>query len=352
MGAKTTRSTGTTKRTGTKHPVMLALQGGGAHGAFSWGVLDQLLLDGRVKIDAISASSGGALTAVVMADGYLRDGVDGARHALIAFWKRISTASSMMPLRISMVDKMLSNVGVDFSPSTVALDYLTRIFSPYQFNLFDINPIRGIMSEMVDFEALRKNTELKIFISATEVKSGKLRIFETHDITLDAVMASACLPFVFKTVEVDGVAYWDGGYAGNPALYPLARHIECRDIMIVQNTPFAVEDIPTKAADIMDRVTEISFNSSLMHELRNIHYHNDLIKKGVIKDPYYRTLHVHVLEAQELLTGLGRASKLNADWDFLVHLHDIGVQAAADWLEAHYDKLGKSSSVDLETLLF
>lgn len=331
---------------------MLALQGGGAHGAFSWGVLDQLLLDPRVRIEAISASSGGALLAVVLADGWLRGGGDEARNALLSFWKKVSLAATMLPLRVSMVDKMLSNVGVDFSPSSVALDYLTRMFSPYQFNLFDLNPIRSIVEEMVDFERLRANKKLTLFINATEVKSGKLRVFETKNISLDAVMASACLPFVFKTVEVEGAAFWDGGYAGNPALYPLARHLACSDIVLVQNTPFAVEEIPVRAADIMDRVTEISFNTSLMHELRSIHDHNELIAKGIIKDPAYRTLHIHLIEAQELLSGLGRSSKLNADWDFLVHLHDIGVQAATDWLENHSRKVGKASSLDVEKLVF
>lgn len=352
MVPKSDPSKSTKTVAGEARPVMLALQGGGAHGAFSWGVLDQLLLDNRIRIEAISATSGGALLAVIMADGLLRGGAEEARTALLAFWKKLSLAATLLPLRVNMVDKMLSNVGIDFSPSSVALDYLTRMFSPYQFNLFDLNPIRSIVEEMVDFDLLRANKELKLFINATEVKSGKLRVFETGEVSLDAVMAAACLPFIFKTVEVEGTAFWDGGYVGNPVLYPLARHMPCDDILLVQNTPISVEEVPVRAADIMDRVTEISFNTSLMHELRNIYYHNDLIAKGIIKDPAYRTLHIHLIEAQDLLSGLGRASKLNADWDFLVHLHDIGVQTATDWLESHATKLGKASSVDLERLVF
>lgn len=304
--------------------ISLALQGGGSHGAFTWGAMDQLLLDDRVSIEAISASSGGAMMAVVAAQGMLENGNDGARKALKSFWNKVSIAASLLPLKISAVDKFLSNVGIDISPSTMALDYLTKIFSPYQFNLFDLNPLKGIVEEMVDFKALNKKSPFQLYINATNAQTGESRIFESSEVSLDAVMASACLPFIFKTVEIDGEPYWDGSFSGAPPLLPLAAPGHPHDIVLVQVHPAKVEDVPTAATDILDRATEISFNAVLNQEIKTL----ELTKKSV---------RVHRIEADDMLVNLGRASKLNADWDFLVHLHDLGVQAATDWLEKRRD---------------
>lgn len=301
-------------------PISLALQGGGSHGAFAWGAMDQLLLDDRVQIEAISATSGGAMMAVAAAQGLMENGRDGARKALQSFWHKVSIAAGMLPLKVSAVDKFLSNVGIDISPSTMALDYLTKIFSPYQFNLFDLNPLRGIVEEMVDFKALNKKSPVKLYINATNARTGESRIFDHKEVSLDAVMASACLPFVFKTVEIDGEAYWDGSFSGAPPLAPLAAPGHPHDIVLVQVHPARVEDVPTSAADILDRATEISFNAVLAQEIKTL----ALTKKSV---------RLSRIEADDMLVNLGRASKLNADWDFLVHLHDLGVQAATDWLE-------------------
>lgn len=321
------------KPSGTPVPVTLALQGGGSHSAFSWGVIDRLLADGRVTIEAVTATSGGAMAAVVLADALLRDGPEDARHALATFWRRVSIATGMLPLRTSIVDKLLSNVGIDLSPSSIALDYLTRIFSPYQFNLFDLNPLRAIVEEMVDFEALRAQKEIQLFISTTEVKTGKSRVFTNKELSLDVIMASSCLPFLFKTVLIDNEPYWDGSFSGNPALAPLIEARRARNILLIQNEPVASDDVPTTAADILDRTLEISFNSVLLHELRAVEAHNR-------REPE-AALHIHTIEASELIASLGRASKLNADWDFLTHLRDIGAQAAGDWLEAHFSDLQK-----------
>jgi len=327
-------------------PIALALQGGGTFGAFAWGAIDQLLLDARFEIEAISATSGGAMSAAVMATGMLQGGREKARETLHDFWRKVSLAASMMPLRATAVDKLLSNVGLDFTASSLALDAVTRIFSPYQFNLFDINPLRAILEETADFDLIRRNNKIKLFINATHVRSGKPRVFTTEEITLEAVMASACLPFVFKTVEVGGEPYWDGSYSGNPALAPILKQCVTGDIVLVQITPTFVDEVPTKAADILDRATEISFNAALMQELRGIDAMNRLIEKGAVKGEYRRIL-LHRIEAQETLVSLGRASKLNADWDFLVHLHDLGVQAAQDWLEQHASAVGDHGSLDL-----
>lgn len=310
-------------------PICLALQGGGSHSAFSWGVLDQLLLDGRARIEAISASSGGAMLACVMAQGMMENGAEGARDSLLQFWKKVALATQMMPLRLQVVDQLLGHVGVDFSPSSMALDYLSRVFSPYQFNLFDVNPLRGIVEELVDFEALRKHSPLALYINATHAKTGQSRIFTEKDLSLDAVMASACLPFLFKAVEVEGEPYWDGSFSGSPPLAPLVNGAHAREIVLVQTHSQATDDVPTTAADILDRAIEMSFSAVLQQELKAIELYNQLVGSRGGQLP----VHVHRIEAQEVMSGLGRASKLKADWDFIVYLHDVGVQAATDWLE-------------------
>ena len=324
----------------TPKKIALALQGGGTHGAFTWGVVDQLLLDGRVEIDAISATSGGSMMAVIIAQGLHDGGPEAARAALTQFWKKVSLASSLLPLRMKVVDQFLGTVGLDLTPQSMALDYITRIFSPSQFNLFDINPLRGIIEEMVDFPLLNRASPIKLFINATNARTAKSTVFEESTLTLDAVMASACLPFIFKTVEIDGEAYWDGSFSASPALSPLAN-IGATDIVLVQVHPAQVEDVPTTAADILDRATELSFHAVLQQELKTIDLYNRLIAAGKLdQDP----VAVHTIECESMLASLGRSSKLNADWDFLVYLHDLGVQAATDWLEKSYASLGEKPS--------
>jgi NTE family protein len=315
------------KTSGAK-PISLALQGGGSHAAFSWGAIDQLLLDERIEIQAVSATSGGAMLAVVLAQGMLNGGKEGAKLALEQFWKKVTIAAGMLPIRMNIVDNFLSHVGVDLSPSSVALDYFTRIFSPYQFNLFDINPLRDIVDEMVDFKALNDKSPVALYINATHARTGKSKIFDHTEISLDAVMASSCLPFMFKTVEVDGEPYWDGSFSGCPTLSPLVT--SGGDIVLIQVHPSYVEDVPTAATDILDRTTEISFNSALMQEIKTIEFYNTMIESGKLDQ---KPVTIHRIEAQEILASLGRASKLNAEWNFLIHLHDIGAQAATDWLE-------------------
>ncbi len=331
--------------------VNLALQGGGAHGAFTWGVLDKLLEDSRISMEAITGSSAGAVNGALLAYGLTQGGPDKARETLAEFWKSVSVAAAMLPLQPTIVDKMIGNVRLDFSPSFYALDFITRMFSPYQFNLFDLNPLRDILNEMIDFEVLRKQDKLKLFVNATHVRTGRVRVFNPDEVSLDAVMASACLPFLFKTVEVDGEPYWDGGYTGNPSLFPLFYHCACRDVVIVQINPLYVEEVPTQASDILDRVNEISFNAALMGEIRSINFVHKLLREHKVSEEQYKDVLVHMIEAQELMQALGSSSKLNADWDFLQHLRDIGRQAASDWLDTHYKDLGKRSSLSLPAML-
>jgi NTE family protein len=323
-----------------QQPVTIALQGGGTHGAFAWGALDRLLEDDRLRIDAITATSGGAMNAVILADGYIRDGAEGARKHLHAFWKKVSVAAGMLPVRIGVMDRMLSDIGIDFSPSTMAMDYLTRLFSPYQLNVFDLNPLRAIVEEMVDFPALR-TADFALYINATHVPTGKSRVFTGKELSLDVVMASACLPFLFRTVNIRDEPFWDGGYSGNPALHPLlGERAQSRDILLIQTAALLSDDVPTRAADILDRATEISFGNALTQEIRALHDHN--------RSWPDRALRLHLVESNELLGPLGRASKLNADWDFLTYLHDLGAQAMNDWLERGATQIGKASTVDIE----
>lgn len=330
--------------------INLALQGGGSHGAFTWGVLDRLLEDERITIEAITCTSAGAMNGSLLSYGLITGGREKARELLSEFWRKISISAAMSPLQPTIMDKMLGNVRLDFSPSFLALDFITRMFSPYQFNLFDINPLREILSEMVDFEAICNNKQIKLFVNATQVKTGKVRVFKTPELSLDVVMASACLPFMFKAVEVEGEPYWDGGYTGNPSVYPLFYHCTCADVVLVQINPLFVEEVPTHAADILDRVNEISFNAGLMAEMRAINFVHKLLAKNRVSENEYKNVLVHQIEAQELMGAMGASSKLNADWMFLQHLRDIGKQAASDWLAAHYDDIGQRSSVDLGAL--
>lgn len=326
--------------------INLALQGGGTQGAFTWGVLDALLASGKVEIAGISATSGGAMNAAVMAYGLITGGPEKARQLLEDLWRKVSAAASLVPFKPSLVDKLFGGEGT-FSPAAMAMDYMTRIFSPYQFNLFDLNPLRNILEELIDFEAIRKNKDIKLFINATNVRTGKIRVFETSELTLDMVMASACIPFIFKTVYVDGEPYWDGGYSGNPAIYPLIYHTDCNDVVLVQISPINVADVPTNASDIMERVNEISFNSTLMREMRAVAFVSKLIEQGKLTEDRYKDMCMHMIESDEIIQGLSRTGKLNADWDFLTHMKNVGVQASSDWLEQHYAKIGKESTLDI-----
>ena len=328
--------------------IQLALQGGGAQGAFTWGVLDQILLDERVKIEAISGTSAGAMNAVVMAYGLTVGGRDEARRLLRAFWRKVSVAASLLPFHPSVFDRMTSGYDIRHSPSFMMMDTMTRIFSPYQFNMLDFNPLREILEELVDFEVLRKNcTKIKLFINATHVRTGKIKVWETEELTIEKVMASACLPHIFKTVWVDGEPYWDGGYSGNPAIFPLIYGAESQDVVIVQINPLNLEEVPTTPNDILDRVNEISFNSALMREMRAIAFVSKLKETGKLNSNY-KNMRIHIIDAEEILSGLGRMSKLNADWDFFNYLFDTGIQATQDWLEENYDKIGEESSINIK----
>jgi NTE family protein len=328
-------------------PLNLALQGGGAHGAFTWGVLDHLLEDGRVAIEGISGTSAGAINAAVLTDGFLKGGADGAREALNRFWRMISEASSFSPLRPTLFDQLRQDWNMDQSPNYIFFDLVTRLLSPYELNPFNLNPLRDILEATVDFEALRRNERIQLFITATNVRSGKVRVFDTNEISVDVLMASACLPLLFKAVEIDGEAYWDGGYMGNPALFPLVYGCTSRDVAIVQVNPLTRLDVPTSARDILNRINEISFNSTLMREMRALATVSKFLRDGSLDETRYKDVHVHMIEAEADMRTLGTSSKMNADFDFLCYLRDLGRAAATIWLDDAWNAVGVRSSIDV-----
>jgi NTE family protein len=328
--------------------VNLALQGGGAHGAFTWGVLDRLAEEERIAIDGISATSAGAMNAVTFTYGYAMGSREGARRALASFWRRVSHGALMGALQPSWIDRALGNRSLEFSPTFVALDLITRLFSPYEFNPFNRNPLREAVVASVDFAALREaECPIKLFLSATNVRTGKVKVFERAEVCPDGVMASGCLPFLFQAVEIDGEHYWDGGYMGNPALFPLIYNCESRDIVVVHINPLCRDRLPRTATEILNRINEISFNSSLMREMRAISFVTRLIEEGKVNGNSLRHVLIHGISAEEEMTRLGAASKLNADWEFLTHLRDIGRERTDAWIAVNFDCLGERSTVDI-----
>jgi NTE family protein len=330
--------------------INLALQGGGAHGAFTWGVLDTLIEDGRVSIEGLSGTSAGAMNAVVAAAGMRTGGDEGARAALRRFWLAVSDAARASPIRRSPIDVFMGNWNLDTSPAYLFFDLLSRVASPYGLNPLNLNPLREVLGDVVTFADVRACADLKLFITATNVETGRARVFTGADVTLDAVMASACLPFLFQAVEIDGVPYWDGGYMGNPVLFPFFKGCVSNDIIIVQINPIERRGTPTTAREILDRVNEITFNASLLREFRAIDFVRRLIDSGRLDPRDYQRMLIHRIDADAALKPLGASSKLNAERAFLEHLFQIGRDATAAWLDANYDQLGVESTLDIRAL--
>ena len=330
--------------------IELALQGGGAHGAFTWGVLDYLLGDDRVQIEGICGTSAGAMNAVVLADGLDRNGKEGAREALHRFWYSISRFARFSPFQRTPLDRLLGRWTLENSPGYLFFDIFSRLVSPYQLNPFGFNLLSWQLSSLVDFDHVRHAEGIKLFVAATNVRTGKQKIFRREEMTADIVAASACLPFLFHAVRIEGEAYWDGGYMGNPALFPLVEECGGRDIVIVQINPIFREEIPQSAGDIMNRLNEISFNASLIKEVRTIALLKELIEAKNLEEEKYKDVFFHRINADEELKHLSVSSKLNSEWEFLEHLHDVGFRTAEVWLNENYEALGNRSSLDINTV--
>ena len=288
------------------------------------------------------------MNAAVLGYGLVEGGREGARKALANFWRRVSHAAALSPLQPTVFDRMMGNRSLENSMPYLMFDMMTRVMSPYQFNPFNLNPLRQVLEKSVDFEVFKEaRCRIKLNLCATNVRTGKIKVFSNTEITPDAVLASACLPFLFQAVEIDGESYWDGGYMGNPAIFPLIYGCESPDVLIVHINPMRRPDVPTTANEILNRINEISFNSSLMREMRAIDFVTRLIDMDVGKALNLKRMYIHAISSDELMTGLSAASKLNADWAFLTDLRDAGRARAGEWIEANYAHIGRQSSVDI-----
>lgn len=329
----------------------LALQGGGSHGAFTWGVLDRLLEEEQLAIEGISGTSAGALNAAVFAQGVGKGGGrQGAKDELALFWHRIAEFARFSPVQRSAVDHLLGNWNIDGSPATMWLDLIERIFSPYQLNPLNLNPVRDLLVELLDVEAIQSCDETKIFVCATNVETGHARVFRRNELTIEALLASICLPQMFQAVEIDGAPYWDGGYMGNPVIYPLIYYCDSRDVAIVQINPLFRKGTPRSAGEIINRLNEISFNSSLIAELRAIAFVQRLIKGGHLKGEEagrLKHMHIHMIGNEDAMRALGVTSKMNANLDFLLYLKELGRTTAETWLKANWADIGHRSSLDI-----
>jgi len=333
----------------TPLPVDFALQGGGAHGAFTWGVLDRLLEEPWLRIDGISGTSAGAMNAAVLIDGHADKGADGARAALENFWQRVSRAALLSPLRRTPLDVLLGRWTLDHSPVFVAMDLMARLFSPYDLSPGGANPLRNILAETVDFDRLAQ-ASIKLFVTATNVRTGRGRVFRNSEITPDVLLASACLPTLFQAIEIEGESYWDGGYSGNPTITPLVRECNSKDTILVQINPVERPGLPRSARDILNRLNEVSFNAVLLKELRMIALLRQVAQPDNSESAKWADMRIHRISS-DVMVELGYSSKLNAEWEFLCMLRDEGRRAGDAFLRAHHDDLGRRSTFDLDELL-
>jgi NTE family protein len=373
--------------------INLALQGGGSHGAFGWGVLDYLLEDGRLTFEGLSATSAGAVNAVVCASGLLKGGREGGRQALADFWKAVAdaggayraslnwfeVASNAMRLQQTQLQSLFevrNKIASAYSANMMELNpfshfYPARsaakpeplwrnfsrgiaraasaIFSPYYFNPANLNPLKDLLDAHVDFAALRADRSgLKLHLCATNVETGKIRIFKNAELTADTVLASTCMPFLFQAVEIEGAYYWDGGYIGNPAIFPLIYETQCCDVIIVHIDPIVRKGCPKTTLEIMNRHNEISFNSSLMREMRAIAFINQLMDSGELKASKMKRMRMHAIRADAAMSALGALTKTETDWKFLHQLFLSGRETAAEWLDRNYERIGQESTLSFE----
>ncbi len=334
--------------------ISLALQGGGTHGAFTWGVLERLLEEDWLEFDGISGTSAGAINGAVFALGLSEGGRAGAQRMMERFWRDLGSKFAMSPLQSHPVEKALWGWDMTYSLAWKAFDTLTRVASPYQFNPFTIefNPLRRALETSLDLARLRADsTAVQLFISATNVRTGKPKVFRRDEITVDALLASACLPNIFRAVEIDGEAYWDGGYLGNPALWPLYHERTAADIILVQLNPIYRPELPTSVSDIMNRLNEISFNASLMSEIRAIDFVQRLLDSGRLEQPRYRRIFLHLIEDEERMRAFKLSTKFNGDWDFLQTLRGYGQAAADAFLRGSSESIGRETSLDTARFL-
>jgi len=336
-----------------KKKVGIALQGGGAHGAFTWGVLDRLLEEDAIEAEAMCGTSAGALNAVTCAYGLHLGGPAKAKELLEKLWRKVSLSGSFM-FKPGIFDKAYGNGDIYNSAGYMMFNAISQILSPYNFNPYNYNPLKDILNDLIDFKELHLYNKKKLFICATNVKTNRAKIFSNKDITVDSVLASSCLPLLFQAVEIDGEYYWDGGYMGNPPIFPIITNTTLKDIVLVKINSININSVPTTARDIADRVNEISFNSSLINEMRLIHYRNELIRNGILKvdNKTNREIFVHTISGYSALSQLSQSSKMNISWEFLSDLRQKGRDVAEHWINTDYAEVGLKSTFDVEEHFF
>jgi NTE family protein len=334
-----------------RDPVLvdIALQGGGSHGAFSWGVLDRLLEEPWLRIEGISGTSAGAMNAAILVHGHQIGGVEGARGALAAFWRRVADSARFSPFQRGPMDVLLGRWTLDSSPMYVAMDLMSRLVSPYDVNPRGVNPLRDILAEQIDFGVLAQSP-INLFITATNVRTGRGKVFKNADITPDVLLASACLPTMFQAIEIDGEAYWDGGYSGNPTLSTLIRETKARDTILIPINPIERLPPPRSASEILNRLNEVSFNAVVLKELKMMALLRKVADPGDGEGRLWASMRVHMVR-NDVLNELGASSKVLAEWAFFEYLHKEGRKAAETFLETHANDIGKRSTLDLEVLL-
>lgn len=338
-------------QTPAREPVLvdLALQGGGSHGAFAWGALDRLLEESWLKIEGVSGTSAGAMNAALLADGFAAGGAEGARKALDSYWHQVSKAARFSPFQRGPLDRLLGRWSLDNSPMFVFMDMMSRLYSPYDLNPGGFNALAPILAKQIDFERLRQSP-IKVFITATNVRTGRPRIFRNADITPEVLMASACLPTLFQAVEIDGESYWDGGYSGNPTMAPLVNELDSDDTILIPINPVDRPGTPKSAHDILNRLNEVSFNAVLIKELKMMALLRRVADVSTGEGAQWGRMRVHMVR-NRIMDKLGASSKLNAEWDFLNMLREEGRKAAEEFLVENGDDIGKRSTLDIDQLI-
>jgi NTE family protein len=334
--------------------INLALQGGGAHAAVVWGALDRLLEDDRIEVEGISGASAGAVNAVALAYGLYLDGPKGGRAKLEELWRAVSDVGAYFSPVSSPLERVVDPLGVARSAAYRTFDAFTRTLSPYQFNPYGVNPLASILERCIDFPDLRSCRNVQLFLAATNVRTGKIRIFRNKEMSVEVVAASTCLPFLFQAVEIGGAHYWDGGYMGNPALWPFFYETTSDDVVILHVNPIERDDVPTTAPEIMNRINEISFNSSLLRELRAVAFVQKLLRDGWLKEERrggLRDVRIHSLRTDKALLDQSIETKYCVDWPFLIELKERGREIADAWLAENFDHIGRRSSVDIRKLI-
>ena len=335
-----------------KRKINLALQGGGSHGAYTWGILDRLLEEDCLVIDGISGTSAGAMNGAVLVNGFLKGGNEEAKKALNKFWTDVGNMGRFSMVRTGVMDRIFRTWNMDLSFGYHWFNILSQTFSPYDANPTNANPLRMLLEKDIDMKMLREAKDVKLFVTATNARTGRPRVFKTNEITADVLLASACIPYLFQAVEVNGDHYWDGGYSGNPALWPLIYGCNTDDILVVQINPLERHKLPKTAHEIMNRINEVTFNSSLIAEIKAINFVSRMVHKKQLNKRVYKELRFHMIMPTDEMQELNASSKLNSDLDFLLFLKKLGRRAADDWIKENYSKVGKKSSFDIEKTFF